>query len=304
MHRFLALGLLTLLAGPAGADVATGSLPSDTVWYVHADLEGMRNHASGRGLYRLLEREVIVDVTDELQIDLTRQLERVTAFSAVGPGMVIVLEGRVTPATRDKVLALAALEANYEVRKHDGREYYFAGTSSALPARAEAPGDFDEATYFSFALPEKVLITSMEEQMQELLERGGRVAGGGHHAGALFVLSADRSFVQAGLRAEHFGGNEDDWNSNILRNTEQAALLLADRDGLLAIDARLQSRDARMAQSLGSVVNGLIGLQMFNEDLGPDLRELIRNTRVEVADSVLNISTVLHPDMLADLLSD
>ncbi|MDZ7644681.1 MAG: hypothetical protein U5K76_10930 [Woeseiaceae bacterium] len=260
---------------------------------------------AGRGLYSWLEDEVIVEINDELQIDLSRELERVTAYSSTAAGIVIVVEGPLEQATRERILALAGSESPVDARRHGGREYFFAGREPAKPATADPLGDLDSAAYFSFAVANRLLITSGEAQLRELLDNGGRIAGGGNHAGALFVLSADKNFVQAGLRAEHFADDSDDnWNSNILRNTEQAALLVADKGGMLAVEARLKSRDERMAQSIGSVVNGLIGLQVFNEDLDPQLRELIRNTRVEVTDAVLSISTVLDPDTLTDLLAN
>jgi hypothetical protein len=297
----LAVGLV--FSAPAAA-VGTDDLPADTIWYLHADLAGMRASKSGGELYRWLQGEVFVEINEETGIDISRELDRVTAYSAEGPGVTVVLEGPVSKETQDKLMAIMAMHSDYDVRDHRNKTYFYAGDPDAKPDRGDPLGDLSEAAYVSFALKNKVVITSAEGQMQELLANGGRISGSGGHKGALFVLTADRSFVQAGLRTEHFSDDGDDWNSNILRNTEQAALLVAERGGLLAVEAQLKSRDARMAQSISSVVNGLIGLQAFNSDIDPGIRSLISNTKVSVADAVLSISTVIDPKALVAMLSD
>jgi len=96
---------------------------------------------------------------------------------------------------------------------------------------------------------------------------------------------------------------DDDWESNILRNTKQAAVLIADKDGMIAIEAQLVSTDPKMAAAIGAIVNGLISLQAFNSDLGPEIQELIRNTRVEVVDNTLSINTVFDPEIIEIVLN-
>ena len=149
------------------------------------------------------------------------------------------------------------------------------------------------------------ILTSTEKQLQALLDRGGEIAGAGSHDGALFVLSADKSFVQAGMHADNMANeDDDDWESNILRNTKQAAVLIADKDGMIAIEAQLVSTDPKMAAAIGAIANGLIGLQAFNSDLDPEIQELIRNTRIEVVDNTLSINTVIDPDIVVTVLND
>ncbi len=138
-----------------------------------------------------------------------------------------------------------------------------------------------------------------------MLDSRGEIAGAGSHDGALFVLSADKTFVQAGMQADNMAiEDDDDWESNILRNTKQAALLLADKDGMIAIEAQLVSTDPKMAEAIGGIVNGLISLQALNSDLDPEIQDLIRNTRVEVQDNTLSINTVIDPDVVATVLGD
>jgi hypothetical protein len=100
--------------------------------------------------------------------------------------------------------------------------------------------------------------------------------------------------------------DDDDggWDSNILRNTELVALLVSDRNGLLAIEAQLVSYEPTMAQSLGGIINGLISLQTLDPDLDPDILSLIQNTKVEVKDKVLSINAVINPEMVIGMLED
>jgi hypothetical protein len=146
-------------------------------------------------------------------------------------------------------------------------------------------------------------VTSREAELLAMLDKGGAIAGSGSHDGALFVLTADKAFVQAGLKTDSLKG-EDQWQSNIIRNTEQAALMVSGMNELIAIEAKLVSTEAAMARSIGGIVNGLIGLQAFNSELDPRIRSVIENTRVEVEDNVLSVATVVDPDLIVAVLAD
>jgi len=302
MKNLLLLCVVPLLSPAAVAAVSSSDFPAGTVWYLHADLERMRASDTGREMYDWLNGEVFIDINEEIGIDLNREVDRITAFSHDAMGTVIVVEGPVSEQTRDKLLALVALESKYDVRDFDGKTYYFASDEEVRAGKDSPLRDLDESAFFSFAVPNKLLVASSEGEMHELLRNKGRIAGSESHNGALFVLTADKEFVQAGMRTENFIDDDDDWDSNILRNTEEVAVLVADRGGLMAVEARLKSRDARMAQSIGSIANGLISLQLFNSELDPELRNLIQSTKVEVLDSVLTISTAFKPAALVKFL--
>ena len=139
--------------------------------------------------------------------------------------------------------------------------------------------------------------------MKDLLDNRGKLVGSGSHDGALFVLTADKAFVQAGLNTDELD-DDGGWNSNILRNTEQLALTIAGIDDMISIEAQLVSTDPAMAQSLGGIANGLISLQAFNSELDPELKSLLLNTKIDVKDNVLSISTVITPDVIIRALDD
>lgn len=292
----------------AGAAVTASDLPGDTIWYLHADLEAMRSSDSGGKIYAWFEDEILEEVSDETGIDVTAEVNSMTAYADASNGTVIVFDGPISKESRERVLAIATLQADGDIDllEYKGMTYYHIGDEEDEGDRGgELFDDLEDSAWFSFALDKKAILTSTRRQLLALLDNGGKIAGTGGHNGALFVLSADTSFVQAGMHADDMATDDDDgWESNILKNTRQAALLIADKSGMIAIEAQLESTDPKMAEAIGGIINGLISLQAFNSDLGPEVQDLIRNTRVKVVDNTLSINTVIDPDVVASVLSD
>lgn len=306
-------GLLALMAVfplAANGQVTVGDLPDDTVWYLHADLSALRESNGGRPVWVWINNEVGDEVQEEVGIDIGAEIDSVTAFANAAGGTIIVIDGPLTKETRDKLLALAAQEGPVDPREYDGKTYYFFGDEDDIDDPADEPfEDLEDALFLSFAISGKALITGTEPQMRELLDSGGKVSGRGSHDGALLVLSANKTLVQAGLQTEGLVDPDDmddggDWESNIVRNTKQGALLVADESGQLAIQAQLVSTDPRMAEAIGGIVNGLIALQAFNSELGPEIKQLMQVTEIEVNENVLSISTVIDPDLVVRILDE
>ncbi len=304
------LALATLVPLSAAADITVGDLPENTVWYFHADLASMRTSDAGRQVYAWFEDEVGEEVREEVGIDISAEVDTVTAFANDTDGTIIVVDGPMSKATTDKILALAAQEGPVDPREYQGQAYYFFGDEDDIDDNGDEPlEDLEDALFVSFAVSGKALITGTEAQMQDLLDNDGEITGGGSHAGALLILSANKTLVQAGLNTRGVTDPDDhdddgDWESNIMKNTREAALLMADEDGQIAIEAQLVSSDPKMAEAIGGIVNGLIGLQAFNSELGPEIQGLIRNTKVEVLENVLSINTVIDPDLMVSILAD
>ncbi len=304
--RLALAALIVSLPLAATAEITVDGLPDDTVWYMHADLEATRSSDSGSPIYDWFEGEVVAEVKEEVGIDLSEEVNSITAFSGNDNGAIIVVEGPISEESQEKMLALAVLKSEVDTRSHNGKEYYFIGDESeGRRSGHDHFDDFEDVFYSSFAIDGKAIITSDEDQLKELLDNGGKIAGSASHDGALFVMSADTSFVQAGLRTDGLSDDDDDdWNSNIIRNTKQAALLVSDSAGMIAVQAKLVSTDPKMAEAIGGIINGLISLQAFNSELGPEIQSLIRMTEVEVNDSTLSISTVIDPELVVTVLND
>ncbi len=298
--------LLALVATPAllWGGIGGNQLPPDANWYFHVDFDAMRNTGSGRHLYEWVQTEIFEEIREEAGIDLDKEADSITAYSTAPSNLTLVVEGDVSTETRDKVIALAAATGHMDKFGSGGDSYYYVkGGQDESPGTAAtkfADDDFDiaqleDGAYFSFAIPQKVIVTATEAEMKTILAQKGELARSSDDAGAILVLSADQTLLQAGLDADDFG-EQVAWNSNIVRNTEQVALLISDEDGRLAITARLLAAEKEMAESLGSIARGLISLQIFNEDLDPEIGEFLRHTNVVVDDTALTVSVSLDPE--------
>jgi hypothetical protein len=299
MRYLRILFFLACLAVPVAAlpALSAGDLPDAAKWYFHADFKEMRSNESGRHIYDWLQTEVFEEIAEETGVDLDKEADFLTAFSSEDGGMVVVIEGNISQDTEDKVVAMAAASGSMDRFGKGAGAYYHVKDNDRLNG-----GDididvdsFDNGAYFSFAVNDKLLVTSTAESMQSLLDAKGKISGTRATRGQLFVLTAERNLMQAGARTSALDG-DGDWDSNILRNTEQAALLVAEKAGKIALEVQLITTEAEMADSLASIVRGLISLQAFNDEMDPDIAAFVQNTRVDVDDETLTISVALDPE--------
>ena len=308
ISRLLIIGLLLMMPGFASAAVAPDSVPATSTWYFHADFEEMRTSDAGKHLYGWLQREVFEDVHDDAGIDLDKEADRITAFSDEENGAVVLLEGNISQESRDKLLAVAAGAESLETFEHKGKTFYFAegeghdhdGDNGDIEINS-----FENGVYFTFALKDRLLATSMREKMEALLVSDGKLPRRKTTNGTLIVISAEKSLIQAGMKADQVDDDgEGGWQSNILRNTEQVAVLVADVAGKIAVETQLIAKKPEMAESLASIVRGLISLTMFSDDMDPDISEFLQGTSVDVDGSKLKISVAVDPEMLIAALDD
>jgi len=308
--KILVVGLL--LTAPVLATADAENLPDSAVWYFHVDLEQMRKGGPGQGLYAWLQEEAFADIKEEAGVDVDKELDSLTAYSVDGAGPVILFEGNISQDTRDKVMAFIAADGDITPSKASGKSYYhFAGTDGEESLKL-SDGNIDididsleDEAWVSLALKDKILITGTEEQMQALLANKGRIAGQKSHKGALLVLTAEKTLLQAGMNSTAMGDDGDsDWESNILRNTEQVAFLMAAAADKLALEAKLVTAEPEMAESLASVARGLISLVAFSDELDAEAIAVLRGTKVEASGNNLNISLALDPELVVRTLSE
>lgn len=304
--RALATLLILGLAWPsiAAAGIADTDLPADSSWYFHTDLKEMRSSEAGRELHAWLDREVFAELRSEIGIDLSKEADRVTAYSSGDDNVVFVLEGNIQPVSKDKLMAIAAGADEFATLSHRKMPYHFVrGDIESKSDDIEIDG-FTDGAYFSFAIDDKLIATSTEAGMQELLENRGKVAGSRSHKGSMFVLTAERSLVQAGVNADDLSDGDNGWDSSFLKNAKQVALLVADAGGKIAIEAQMIAADAEKANALASIARGLIALQAFSEDMEPQIRNILQNTSIDVADTMLKLSLALDPSVVVATLDD
>jgi hypothetical protein len=302
MRNFRYLVIFFLFAAPAAAlsALGPGDLPDTSKWYFHADFKEMRSTEAGQHLYGWLQKEVFEDVREDAGVDLDKEADYLTAFATEDDGLVVIIEGNISQDTEDKVMAMGAASGSLD-KFGSGDKTFFHIEDDDIDiddGNIEINMDsFDDGAFFSFSIKNKLLLTSTKERMETLLADKGKVTGVRGEKGQLFVLSAERNLMQAGARTDEFDG-DGDWDSNILRNTEQAALLIADQAGKIAIEAQLVTTEAEMAESLASIVRGLISLQVFNDDMDPEIATFLKNTDVDVDGNKLTISVALDPEVV------
>lgn len=300
--RILAVVLLLAIPGLAFADLADAGVPDSSTWYLHVDLEEMRTSDAGSKLYAWFDDEVISEVREEVGIDLGKEADRITAFSAQDAGTVVSVEGNISQESQDKLLALAAGVNELQTMKFKGKTFYYCDSDGSSNGNIEIDS-FDNGVYFSFALKNRIIITSTQEQMESLLASDGKIAKRSSPGGTLFVLTAEKSLIEAGLRPDEIEA-DDGWESNILQNAEHIAILIADVAGKIAVEVRLVTREADMAESLASIVRGLLSLAAFDDDMEPNVVEVLRSTKVAVEERTLTIKVALDPDLVVATLED
>lgn len=308
--KILVAGLLLSLPVLATADVE--DLPGSAVWYFHIDLEQMRKDGPGQGLYAWLQDEAFTDIKEDAGIDLDRELDSMTAFSLEGSGPVILFEGNISQETRDKIMTFIAADGDLTPLKASGKTYYYFSGTDGDESLKLSDGDIEidiesleDEAWVSLALKNKILITGTEEQMQALLANNGKIAGRKSHKGALLVLSAEKTLLQAGMNSTAMGDNGDSaWDSNILRNTEQVAFMIAAAADKLALEARLVTTEPEMAESLASVVRGLVSLMSFSDEMDAETVAVLQGTKVEASGNNLSISLAIAPDLVVRTLSE
>lgn len=314
--KLLIIGLLLASPGLASADAS--DVPGASTWYLHVDMEEMRSDEVGKALYGWMEEEIFSEIAEDTGVNLGEELDRLTAYSLEGQGPVFLFEGNISQEAKDLVMTFIAAEGDLLPVKSSGKSYYRltaeSGEDGEEDSRTVGSGDIEiqidalaEESWISLDLKNKVILTANEEQMKAMLANGGKIKGGRSHKGALLVLTAEKALLQAGMNSSALGDDDDgdsDWDSNILRNTEQVAILVAAVANKLAIEIELITTEPEMAESLASVARGLISLVAFDDSMGDDEIAVLRSTKVEAKGNSLNLSLAIDPSMVVATLRD
>ncbi len=315
MRTLNVLIVALLLTSPGTAVAAASDIPGTATWYFHIDLAEMKSADAGKGVYDWMSGEVFDDVKEETGVDIEGELDRVTAFSMEGQGPVFLFEGDISQVSRDRLMTFIAAEGDLKSLKSSGKSYYrFNGRDSDGESKKATTEDgnieiqfesLEDESWISMDLKNKVIVTANEAQMKEMLKGGGKIAGSRGHKGALVVLTAEKTLLQAGMNSSALGGDDDSgWDSNILRNTEQVAFLVAAAANKLAIEAQFVTAEPEMAQSLASVARGLISLTAFSDDMEADAIAVLQGTKVEAKGNSLTISLAIDPELVVATLND
>ena len=307
---FLA-GLLLAIPGLSAADAS--DVPGPANWYLHVDLKRMKAESASKDIYAWLDQNAFANVKKESGLDLAKELDSLTAYSLQDQGPVILLEGNISQATKDKVMLLIAAVGDLRPQKSSGKTYYhFAGVEGDADDVDNSGGNIEidigsleDEAWLSLALRNKILVTSSEVQMQDLLANDGKISRGHGHKGALVVLTAEKTLLQAGMNSGSMGDDGDSgWESNILRNAQQIAIIVAAKANKLSIKVTLITKEPHMAASLASVARGLISLVAFDDDIDSEAIAVLQGTKVEATGNALTISLSIDPEVIVAALND
>lgn len=299
LAHLLLLACLSATPAWVHAELNPGELPAAR-WYAHIDLTEMRSSEAGRQVYAWFAKEAFEDMREEIGFDVDREADAITALASPEGAVTIVVDGEFSEQTRDRLLAIGAAASDFNLLEHDGREYFRIDGDDMRRGRERRTNAFRDGAYLSAALENKLIVTSTQEQMHRVLADNGRIQGKGG-SGSLTILDGGRSFLQAGLATQALG-DELGWESNMLRNTEELSLKVADSGGKLDVEAQLLATGQQMATSLASIVRGLISLQALNDEIDPALGEVLRGTSVEVKGATLVVQLAMDPKVLVEAL--
>jgi len=308
MGKIRTLLLIVMLSVPMVAGADASSVPGGANWYFYVDLEQMRSGGPGAPMYNWLRDEVLEEIREDSGIDVEKEIDRITSYSTNDDGAVLIIDGKLSQETRDVIMAFIASGGDISPLKSRGKTYYhFGGDDSAdedvvydagnIGFKVESLGD---ESWISMDVKDKVIVTSTEGHLKALLENNGRVKGSRSVDGALMVLTAEKTLVQAGMKS----GMVEEWDSSILRNTEQVAFLISAAANKLAIEAKLITTEAEMAESLASVARGLITLMSFDDEMDAETAAVLKGTRIEARGNSLSLSLAVAPELVIRTLGD
>ena len=311
-NKFLIVAMMVVIMPLCAiAGVKPGDLPANAQWYFHADLQQLQKSEVGKTIYGFLEEEAFADVKEDTGFDIGASIETVTAYANIEEGVVVVIDGELSQDDKDKVMALIALQSegsdsDFAPKSYKGANYYRISDDAESHDHDNGNGSLDtldEEAFFCFDVKGKILLTSSAATMERLIADKGRIKVAKKNSGTLFVMTADRSFIQAGMQPGEFG-EEEDVDSNIIQNAKQLAMLVSDKAGNLSIEAMLLATDPAMAESLGGIVRGLIGIALLDDSMEPEVAKIIRSTKVDVKDAALSVSVSLPPEEFERLVKE
>lgn len=304
---------MLVMSSVQAASLSNTDIPTDSNWYVHVNLEQIRNSNVGQQFALETFNEAMDDIENELGVPVRGEFEGITIFggelpahnNALNDGAVI-LHGVFSAETRAALLSsLEESGASYSEAYEAGMTYYIVKNDDSKLSYTDEDGaqrdvnlGSDEELYFAFGSIQ-TLVTQSPEMMQVFLSSGGYLGGFEPvNNDALLVLQADHALLQGGANtsAEMTG----DWDSSVLNNVEAVALVVAEQQGGLLLKAQLKANSAEVAMSVRNIVEGMVALKALSEPEGV-VGEILRNVLFENDNSILNVSVRISADQITAL---
>lgn len=289
MIRAFLIGFLIFSGSSFAGDL--NEMPADAAFYLHVNVEGMRAFPAGQPLYDWLSAEAFDEVREETGIAIGEELNSVTVLAYDEGIGTVLLRGPLSQDARDHLLTMA---------NENGAETY-AGRDETYVV--EKGGRFGKSgadrLFFSVSDPDLIVITTRQLDIDNYVDTG-EIFSRYESGSSLIVLRADRNLVQGGMR--NSGSFADKWDSSVMSNMEEAALLVADQGGNLSLQAQVRASTPAIAASMGAVVEGLLALKHLAIEEEPELAALLQEVQVGSNGDLLSIEALVEAEALVELL--
>lgn len=302
----LVTGLFCAVTQAAG--ISSTDIPAGSNWYIHVNLELIRNSEAGRQFVLDTVDEALGDIKDDLGIDIANEIYAVTVFGTELPLRTgaMLLHGAISSDSQARLLTVLEREgADVSTSFHGSLAYYSVAKGDGKLTYANKEGHVEDASfgnsddlYFSFG-DRQILVTHDEGLVHAFLDAGGHLGGlESANAGALVVLQAERPLLQGGADTTvNFG---ERWNSSILRNVDAVALVIAENAGGIEVNLELRAATEEVAMSVRNIAEGLVALKALDDD-NEVLSEVLRSVRFESEGAVLRVNIPVAADQFEAL---
>jgi len=290
-NSLLALGLI-FSAQIQAATLDSGLISENAGFYLHANIEEMQLAPAGQHIYEWLEDEVLEELRDDTGIDVSDVL---TGISVFGPSVseryhsdeaVFILHGEFSPSDQAQIIEALEQHVDITTSSQSGQTVYHL-------IKASRGHDM----YLSFGPNQQTIITKDEAQLERFLD--GQQKQLPDTRNKILILQAESPLVQGGLNTQI--QNNTPWDSSILRNVEQVAVVISDDAGQLRLQANLLAAKPEMAMALQNLVQGLIALSALNED-EPEIAELLSQAHIEAEGNRVVLEITVDPETLMDFV--
>ncbi len=299
MKVLLLIASLVLTGAPAAAAVNNDALPDNTAWYLHVDLERMRDTEVGKTLYDWMKDEVFNEIREDTGFDFDREVNSLTAFGGESGQATMLVRGALQQTSKDKLMAVMAAAGDMQLQSQGKLSYYRVDNLDIKDKDLSIDGD---TLYFGFKGDDQLVVSTELNNLTDALS--GKRPQGPKTGRAMLVLNAERSLMQAGMDAAALNDERRQrWNSGMLRQARQLAFVLSDSNGNADLELKITADDPQVTDSLAAIVRGLIGLQALSQDTNAEIKQLLGALKIDTDDKGLSLRLNVAPQVLTGLIN-
>jgi len=208
----LIISCVAVLASPAmAASLSSGDLPQGAHWYVHINIDLMRNTELGRHLLDESVGEAFADIEDEIGVRFAHRVQGVTVYGGSLPpdSGALVAHGVLGSEIQDELVAAMSKATTFFEAQHRGYLYYAVEDVHGNHGNVEdtSKARDEDLTYVAFGADQTLFSESLE-LVHAFIDNGGYLVGVDPvDPRTLIVLEADRALVAERWRRyrERFG---------------------------------------------------------------------------------------------------